>query len=59
MSNEYLVSAMETTERQGKRTQKGKDKIFLTIQGREGWFIYEFCHNGTKPTACWSHTEAL
>lgn len=46
MSNEFLVSAMETTERQGeRRTQKGKGRI---LSFGEGWFVCDFCHNGTK-----------
>lgn len=46
MSNEFLVSAMETTERQGeRRTQKGKERI---LSFGEGWFVCDFYHNGTK-----------
>lgn len=36
VSNEFLVLAMETTERQGKRTQEGREGMLLLGEERDG-----------------------
>lgn len=40
MSNEFLVSAMETTERQGeRRILEGKERMGSSGEGKEGSFV--------------------
>lgn len=40
MSNEFLVSAMETAEKQGeRRTQKGKERILPFGEEKDGSFL--------------------